>query len=591
MDGYAELGLKLNKTPYDGCGKCWVGMIRQSSTKDTSDSPEKQESFNEEEAERHGGHIIGWAVDLDVSGATDPFDRKGLGPWLNNENGPYDGIVASAVDRIGRSLPDTTGTAKFLHKAKKSIVTRGHGVWDLGKPSERRMFNVQALVADLELSSIQERAADTRIHQREIGRKTGRVLFPYYYVHNPLTLAVESIDFDDVMRDVLEDVADRLLADEDNQVTPTSEARRLSVTGFMTSDDWRRVRRGKAPKGGHWTSTSLIRILTSPATMGYYVVDGVAGLGSDGKPLVIAEPLWSYSKYEALVAKYGPEARQNRRNSGARAPKADYLLLSLAYCGECGYRLYYTRGNARLDGSYDHGYMCKARMKGFKGAETCTTGVYAKEGDIVPLAIAKFLAELGSIPLFVQAFDTGSDATAKIAELNKSIARLQTDRMAGLYDSDELSEWFQDTFRNLSHEVAALKKLPQRQARLYWRPTGRTVADEWHACTTNVERRQLMAAYNFRVDVYTRNEPRAQWFDFTFIDQRTAVDARIETWEAYQRDMQAEAEYFARVAAEQAATEADDEQTADAFPIPSAAEQAAGLSDPEQPTRILELIS
>ncbi|MFB6960612.1 hypothetical protein ACFCYB_27255 [Streptomyces sp. NPDC056309] len=53
-----------------------------------------------------GAHIIGWADDWEVLGATDPMTRPKLGPWLRDERGPYDGLVAAAVDRLGRNVVD-----------------------------------------------------------------------------------------------------------------------------------------------------------------------------------------------------------------------------------------------------------------------------------------------------------------------------------------------------------------------------------------------------------------------------------------------------------------------------------------------------
>lgn len=42
-----------------------------------------------------GGHVIAWADGWEVSGATDPVTRAGLGPWLRGEAGPYAGIAGS----------------------------------------------------------------------------------------------------------------------------------------------------------------------------------------------------------------------------------------------------------------------------------------------------------------------------------------------------------------------------------------------------------------------------------------------------------------------------------------------------------------
>ena len=77
-----------------------------------------------------GGHIIGWADDWETSGGTDPRQRKGLGPWLQGKKGPYDGIAAAAVDRIGRNLRDVLNTKHDLTQLGRVIVTGDHpGIW------------------------------------------------------------------------------------------------------------------------------------------------------------------------------------------------------------------------------------------------------------------------------------------------------------------------------------------------------------------------------------------------------------------------------------------------------------------------------
>jgi Resolvase, N terminal domain len=155
-------GLDLGTTPYDGCGKCFVGVVRLSSMNETTDSPEKQVEHCREEARANGGHIVGWAVDLDVSGATDPFGREGIGPWLRNEKGPYGGIVASDVDRIGRNLVDVLITGYFLRDNGKLIITRGHhGPWDLCDANDEQAFTFKALGAQMEHRSAKRRISET----------------------------------------------------------------------------------------------------------------------------------------------------------------------------------------------------------------------------------------------------------------------------------------------------------------------------------------------------------------------------------------------------------------------------------------------
>ncbi|WP_340642293.1 recombinase family protein [Streptomyces albidoflavus] len=101
-------GTDLNavERPYDGCGKCLLGVRRLSRVKLATSSPERQRENVLTAAASVGAHIIGWADDWEVSGATDPMTRLNLGPWLRDERGPYDGLVAAAVDRLGRNVVD-----------------------------------------------------------------------------------------------------------------------------------------------------------------------------------------------------------------------------------------------------------------------------------------------------------------------------------------------------------------------------------------------------------------------------------------------------------------------------------------------------
>ena len=66
-------------TPCDGCGRCLVGVIRLSRMSDKTSSPQKQVNHILTAAAAAGAHIIAWAMDLEVSGATDPLTRPGLG--------------------------------------------------------------------------------------------------------------------------------------------------------------------------------------------------------------------------------------------------------------------------------------------------------------------------------------------------------------------------------------------------------------------------------------------------------------------------------------------------------------------------------
>ncbi|WP_340642837.1 recombinase family protein [Streptomyces albidoflavus] len=114
-------GTDLNavERPYDGRGKCLLGVRRLSRVKLATSSPERQRENVLTAAASVGAHIIGWADDWEVSGATDPMTRPNLGPWLRDERGPYDGLVAAAVDRLGRNVVDVVDAGHARVRGKE----------------------------------------------------------------------------------------------------------------------------------------------------------------------------------------------------------------------------------------------------------------------------------------------------------------------------------------------------------------------------------------------------------------------------------------------------------------------------------------
>ena len=155
-------------TEYDGCGRCLVALRRLSRKTDKTSSPQRQGDQDLQAAADAGGHIIAWADDWEVSGATDPMTRKGLGPWLRGEMGPYDGIVAPNVDRVGRNVRDTLNTQTLLTSQDRVVVTADHaGMWDFSDPNQENEWLAKAWGSQMELRAIQKRNRDETIRARK----------------------------------------------------------------------------------------------------------------------------------------------------------------------------------------------------------------------------------------------------------------------------------------------------------------------------------------------------------------------------------------------------------------------------------------
>ena len=75
--------------------------------------------------------------------------------------GPYDGIVAPTVDRVGRNVRDTLNTQSLLTSQDRVVVTAGHaGVWDFSDPSQENEWLAKAWGSQMELRAIQKRNRD-----------------------------------------------------------------------------------------------------------------------------------------------------------------------------------------------------------------------------------------------------------------------------------------------------------------------------------------------------------------------------------------------------------------------------------------------
>ncbi|MGW6092823.1 recombinase family protein [Streptomyces sp. NPDC055157] len=188
-----------------------------------------------------GGHVIAWADDWEVSGATNPMSRPQLGPWLRNERGPYDGVAGAAVDRIGRSLVDCLNTGFRMRDEGKLLVTYGHiGPWDLSDPVDEDRFIMEAWGAQRELRATQGRNRDETTKARNQGRKRGKHAYGYRYVRLHPKAGIDHVALDrgeemppDVRErenacEIIRDVVRRILSDETGEITEYSEAARLT---------------------------------------------------------------------------------------------------------------------------------------------------------------------------------------------------------------------------------------------------------------------------------------------------------------------------------------------------------------------------
>lgn len=546
-------------TEYCGCGKCFVAVRRLSRMTDKTSSKERQAEQVLSAVAANGGHIIGWADDWEVSGATDPLTRPALGPWLRDEMGPYSGIVGAAVDRIGRNQRDVLNTGYMIKDTGRLLITYGHdGPWDLDDPADEMRFSMEAFGAQMELRAIQKRNREDTVRARKAGEPKQKNSYGYKFVRLIPTGKIDHVAIDDVAHEVAWTAAQRLLADVTGKVTPATEAARLTRAGVLSPADHRAVMYGREPKGSPWTAKTLTLILTSKAALGYLMHAGRPVLGPDGHPVRIAPPLWDLATHNALVIKCAP-----KRSGGSRAPMGVNLCSGPSYCGTCGQRLYIA-GRSR-----EMGYGCTARVRGIPSSANCKPAPSMAKSKMDAIVTAEFLSRYGQIPLFRREYDPGTGHAARIAELQADRERLREDRGAGLYDHPDDAAWYRTEFARMGAEIAALTELPDRPAAMRWVLTGQTVADQWREAPDDAARREILFDYEIRVVLFPAGGRRKRvWVHG--LDPQAETEARMEAAEQSQREAdaawEAERRAAATVAIEAAGFDPDTEDWAGHLP-------------------------
>lgn len=560
-----RMGNGGGESEYCGCGKCLVGVVRLSRVTDSTNSPEKQRAQVRKATAAVGGHLIGWAEDLEVSGAMDPLTRPGLGPWLRGERGLYSGIVGAAVDRIGRNVRDVLNTAWLIVDRGGLVVTYGHdGPWNFDDINDENQFQMQAWGAQMELRAIQRRNREETIRAREAGVPKHKNSYGYRYVRRVPNGRIDHVEIDPVAAKVIREVAKRILSDDTGTITVATEAVRLTRAGVLSPSDHRAVMYGREPEGRPWTPLALKGILRSEAALGYLMHDGRAVLGPDGHPRQVAEPLWDQSTHEALKIRTEP------KRDGSRAPRGVRLLSGRAKCGICGAPLYLSGRPLQ--------YRCTARVRGLPKSAHCKPSPGMLVTKLDQAVTDYFLTKFGGEDLWEQVFDPGTGHAARITQLEADRRRLREDRAAGLYDSADDAEWFRREYARMGAELDALRLLPERAAGMRWVKTGQNVRDLWDAADGDAGRRELLANYDVTVVLYpSRHSPR-MWIHN--LDPDTENDALWQIAEAEERKRE-DAEALAELDADEAyaiaeAAAREREERAD---IPSPGETSAGGVD------------
>ena len=129
-------------------------------------------------AAHRGWQVVAEYVDEGISGAKGREHRPGLDAVLKDAvRGKFDVVMAWAVDRLGRSLPDLIGTMQELHGASVDLFLHQQAI-DTTTPAGRALFQMMGVFAEFERSMIQSRImaglARAKVSPRPGAKPTGR---------------------------------------------------------------------------------------------------------------------------------------------------------------------------------------------------------------------------------------------------------------------------------------------------------------------------------------------------------------------------------------------------------------------------------
>ncbi|MGY3553385.1 recombinase family protein [Williamsia sp. R60] len=496
-------------------------VVRLSRVTDATTSPERQLKACRELCTQRGYDVVGVARDLDVSaGLTTPFDRPQLGDWLTNRLGEFDVLVFYRMDRIVRRLLDLADLIRWCQEHSVSVVSTEEKFLDLTMPFGDIVALLVAKVAEMELAAISDRNASAARYNLRAGKYRGGVP-PWGYLPEQTEEGWRYVQ-DPVQVATIREVVDRVLTGEPLRAI----AHDLTTRGVLTPKDRFAQSRDREVKGYEWHSSPLKRSLTSPTLLGQVVaretlVDAQGGVkrdgrgkklfgpeavvrGDDGSPVVRSEPILTREVFDRLGVELS--ARENRKEPTKRSSG---LLLQVIHCGVCGRPAYRQKGGTGRKPRY--------RCASAQYKETCGN-------KSIPLETADetveqlLLGMLGSSERLERIWDTGSDHSIELAEIDDTLADLTGLLGSGIYRAgtpqraklDERIEALAVRQSELSNETV-------KPSGWTWQPTGVTFGDWWG--------RQDVTARN----VWLRSM--GIRLDFEFVDSDPAPNLRLNLGE------------------------------------------------------------
>ncbi len=186
-----------------------VGCGRQSVTRTDDDNSisigsQKRDIRYWADAPGQGRSIVGWALDTNTSGSSNPFERQELGPWLTTRLDEWDVLAFPRIDRISRKVQYFSALLDWAEESGKHVVTVD-GSLNTQAAGGSAVAKVLSVLAEDELRKIRKNTINGMKTLRELGRFTGGPHpFGYHSVdagdeHKILT---PDLEYAEILRDI-----------------------------------------------------------------------------------------------------------------------------------------------------------------------------------------------------------------------------------------------------------------------------------------------------------------------------------------------------------------------------------------------------
>ncbi|MFD5026712.1 recombinase family protein [Streptomyces sp. NPDC058373] len=474
-----------------------LGVVRLSQLTDESTSPLRQKETIQHwaDAPHVEGEVIGWAVDLDVSGGLSPFKRPELGPWLTERADEFDTIAFMKIDRISRRSAHFSELIEWCQTNGKTMHSVQEG-FDLDNAYGKMLAQMIAVFAEGELDVIKARIKDgvaTRLAQRVwIG---GRPSMGYTLEKASDGVGKRCVQDKDYAPNVRR-IFDLLMQDW----TPFRIAAQLTEDKVLTWVDRQRETAGNKVRNAAWRADSVISALSNPRVAGIYTYQGEIVEDENGTPVLITdEPILSYHEWEKAVIKLGELA------GATPAKKSQSMLAGVGSCSVCGRSLAAVYGTGKLASGEVKKYpRYRCSTYSVPGGK-CPQKLLVDRPTLESLINTMFLGTVGSLEIHEKVSGPTNDYESELKAVTARLSKLEGDFIKGKYDGDEKEASYWRMQESLTSRITVLRKKAKEQQNKTpgFRPTGQTFAKVWKQKDDD-QKRTFMQKHGVSVKVLNR---------------------------------------------------------------------------------------